>query len=79
MRTGKLQSGLQVLDCYRTLVEVNVLHGETQDLRYTAAEVGQQPDQQPVSQAFCCVFKLLYFVGFQIYLSHASPLCMAGH
>jgi len=30
MRTGELQSGLQVLDCYRTLVEVNVLHGETQ-------------------------------------------------
>ena len=48
MRTGELQSGLQVLDCYRTLVEVNILHGETQDLRYTAAEVGQQPDQQPI-------------------------------
>ena len=48
MRTGELQSGLQVLDCNRTLAEVNILYGETQDLRYTSAQVEKHPDQQPI-------------------------------
>ena len=36
-------------------------------------EIEKLADEELISKVRCCALKLLYFVGFQIGLSHASP------
>jgi hypothetical protein len=50
-----------VLNGYRSLIEIDIIHGNSQHFAYAAAQPPEQPDNNFVSQKLSCQLKLFYF------------------
>ena len=59
-------TGLQMLNCYCALAEINIVNGNPQSLGNPASQPGQKPDQELISEAPGFVTKPFYLLTFQI-------------
>ena len=68
MGAGEFEAGLQMLNGHQALLKVDVWHGESDNLRYAAAQMGEQPNEQAISQIAGDLLQAIYLGRIEICL-----------